>query len=109
MSNQNGTPRSGVVLRLRWWEYEWVAPPILRPVGTDPDDPVNVTVTDVLNYFAKCPRCGYSANASATAKTFRDGAVETTILPTCGLPCGWQGVPRTSREAPPRDRRLDRR
>lgn len=55
--------------------------------------PVSVTVRDVLNYFEKCPRCGYPAQATATVRTFENEFVEITMQPTCGLPCGWRGEP----------------
>ncbi|WP_280341877.1 hypothetical protein, partial [Nocardia abscessus] len=43
-----------------------------------------MTVRDVLDYFAKCPDCGYPAQASATVRELRDGRVETEVRPSCG-------------------------
>lgn len=48
-------------------------------------------VREILNYFGKCPLCGYPARASAYTAQFDDGHIETQILATCGLPCGWNG------------------
>ncbi|WP_280260679.1 hypothetical protein, partial [Nocardia abscessus] len=44
-----------------------------------------MTVRDVLDYFAKCPDCGYPAQASATVRELRDGRVETEVRPSCGV------------------------
>jgi hypothetical protein len=51
------------------------------------------TVRELLDYFEKCPRCGYAVQASTATLTFLSGRVETTIYRTCGLPCGWQSPP----------------
>lgn len=59
---------------------------------TAPDQSVSVTVSDVLDYFEKCPRCGYPAQATATVRRYENGRVETAIHPSCGLPCGWHGT-----------------
>ncbi|MET7768436.1 hypothetical protein [Nocardia sp. NPDC005366] len=53
---------------------------------------VSISVSDVLDYFEKCPSCGYPAQATATVRRFENGHVETSIHPTCGLPCGWHGT-----------------
>ena len=50
---------------------------------------VHTTIRDLLNYFAKCPRCGYAVQASETTRAFSRGLVEHGIFLTCGLPCGW--------------------
>lgn len=50
---------------------------------------VSTTVHDVLDYFAKCPRCGYPAQASATVRNYRGGRRDVVVTTTCGLPCGW--------------------
>lgn len=52
--------------------------------------PALITVYPVLDYFAVCPRCGYSAEASATVRTFADGTTDSRTHITCGMPCGWQ-------------------
>ncbi|WP_280399714.1 hypothetical protein [Nocardia carnea] len=52
-------------------------------------DPALVTVYPVLDYFAVCPRCGYSAEASATVRSFADGTADRETHITCGMPCGW--------------------
>lgn len=41
---------------------------------------------EVLDYFGKCPECGYPARASA------DFAGAPTVLASCDRPCGWTGV-----------------
>ncbi|MFI5720293.1 hypothetical protein [Nocardia sp. NPDC051750] len=49
-----------------------------------------VTVHPVLDYFSVCPRCGYTAEASVTVRTFADGTTDSETHTTCGMPCGWQ-------------------
>lgn len=100
MSYQGGVSRSNDV-RLRWWEVEPVPPQLLRRSSDGPEDPIRVSVNEVLNYFEKCPQCGYPAHASATVRIFRGGSVETMTVPSCGLPCGWQGKPQVFRVAGP--------
>ncbi|OXR41281.1 hypothetical protein B7C42_06679 [Nocardia cerradoensis] len=46
---------------------------------------------DILNYFGRCPACGYSAEATVTVTTYSDGSSETQLVGRCGLPCGWTG------------------
>lgn len=75
---------------LRWWEHRSSSGTGERPAGDPVDVPIHVLVRDVLDFFEKCPRCGYPAQASATVRTFRGGLVRTTIHRTCGVPCGWQ-------------------
>ncbi|MEV0248337.1 hypothetical protein AB0H76_17200 [Nocardia sp. NPDC050712] len=60
------------------------------------DEPATV-VREILNYFGKCPACGYPARATeVSAPSVRTGEVVVTISATCDLPCGWSGVvPRT--------------
>ncbi|MRH90163.1 hypothetical protein GFY24_22430 [Nocardia sp. SYP-A9097] len=48
-------------------------------------------VREILNYFGKCPLCGYPARASTYTARFDDGSTEEQIVATCGLPCGWNG------------------
>ncbi|MFB8000868.1 hypothetical protein [Nocardia sp. NPDC056000] len=48
-------------------------------------------VREILNYFGKCPLCGYPARASTYTAQFSDGSTEEQIVATCGLPCGWNG------------------
>ncbi len=50
---------------------------------------VHMSTRDLLDYFAKCPRCGYAVQASETTRSFSRGLVERTVFRTCGLPCGW--------------------
>jgi hypothetical protein len=52
-------------------------------------DLVHTTTRDLLNYFAKCPHCGYAVQASETTRAFSRGLVERRVFRTCGLPCGW--------------------
>ncbi|KAA8887808.1 hypothetical protein F3087_11900 [Nocardia colli] len=58
---------------------------------------VSSRVDPVLNYFGKCPLCGYPAHASTITAHFDDDEVEQLVVATCGLPCGWSGpvVPTT--------------
>ncbi|MET7772112.1 hypothetical protein [Nocardia sp. NPDC005366] len=51
-------------------------------------------VSEVLDFFEKCPNCGYTATATRTVRR-REGGMETSIYPTCALPCGWNGQVRT--------------
>ena len=41
---------------------------------------------EVLDYFGKCPECGYPAHASTEVI----GA--TTVIACCDRPCGWTGM-----------------
>lgn len=66
------------------------------PQATAADESVSVSVNDVLDYFEKCPQCGYPAQATATVRRFDNGRVETAIHPSCGLPCGWHGAVQVS-------------
>ncbi|WP_225725579.1 MULTISPECIES: hypothetical protein [unclassified Nocardia] len=54
-------------------------------------------VDPILNYFGKCPVCGYPARASTINVQFDDGSSAALVVATCGLPCGWNGpvVPST--------------
>ncbi|MGW6421498.1 hypothetical protein ACWF82_02390 [Nocardia sp. NPDC055053] len=53
-----------------------------------------VLVRQALDFFERCPACDYPAEATETVVVLADGRVATTLLPTCGLPCGWHGTPR---------------
>ncbi|MFD4459058.1 hypothetical protein [Nocardia sp. NPDC058480] len=53
-----------------------------------------VLVRQALDFFERCPACDYPAEATETVVALGDGRVATTLLPTCGLPCGWRGTPR---------------
>ena len=98
-----GAPRSDAA-RLRWWDHLDAAPSSVHPrPQAGVDEPITSTVREVLNYFAKCPQCGYAAQAPSATRTFVGGRSETTIYPTCGLPCGWQGAPRIISETVPRE------
>ncbi|MGN2639992.1 hypothetical protein ACTD5D_28260 [Nocardia takedensis] len=79
-------PRRTVAGR-RWWE---TPAPAERRAEVE-----RVEVREVLDFFEKCPRCGYFAQATVTVSTFADGRAEATLRPACGLPCGWEGEPRT--------------
>ncbi|MCL2535169.1 MAG: hypothetical protein FWE39_13490 [Nocardiaceae bacterium] len=50
---------------------------------------VSSSVREILNYFGKCPVCGYPARASTIAVTFDDGDARSLVVGTCGRPCGW--------------------
>ncbi|MBF6352355.1 MULTISPECIES: hypothetical protein [Nocardia] len=52
--------------------------------------PVLVTIYPVLDYFSVCPRCGYAAEASTTVRTFADGAADSEMHISCGMPWGRQ-------------------
>ncbi|MFJ2667666.1 hypothetical protein ACIO14_25310 [Nocardia fluminea] len=54
-------------------------------------NPSYMSVRDVFDYFGKCPRCGYPADASETVRRFPDGEIEREVTASCGLPCGWRG------------------
>ncbi|WP_227984314.1 hypothetical protein [Nocardia spumae] len=57
---------------------------------------LNPGAREVLDYFGKCPECGYPATASA------DFAEATTVVARCDRPCGWTGaVPLTTMTARP--------
>ena len=56
-----------------------------------PGTPIRSTVTEILDYFGKCPRCGYFAGAAHIAHTYADGSTDSETVATCGQPCGWQG------------------
>ncbi|MBH0778061.1 hypothetical protein [Nocardia bovistercoris] len=66
-------------------------------------DLIAVTSSDILDYFAKCPHCGYAIQATETVKTYSRGLIERTIYHTCGLPCGWHDSTRAIMEVPRRD------
>lgn len=55
------------------------------------DEPATV-VKEILNYFGKCPACGYPARAAEVrAPSAKNGEIVVTIAATCDLPCGWSG------------------
>ncbi|MFC8529885.1 hypothetical protein [Nocardia sp. NPDC057227] len=58
-------------------------------------------VRDVLDFFARCPRCGYAAQATAVERELACGRTEVLVQVGCALPCGWQELPRPM---PARDR-----
>ncbi len=41
---------------------------------------------EILDYFGKCPECGYPARASTTLRDTR------TVFASCDRPCGWTGI-----------------
>ncbi|WP_330255684.1 hypothetical protein OG874_14640 [Nocardia sp. NBC_00565] len=55
------------------------------------EPPIQFTVRQILDYYGKCPRCGYPAGAAQTLRSFADDRVEVTVVATCELPCGWHG------------------
>ncbi|MET9214077.1 MULTISPECIES: hypothetical protein [unclassified Nocardia] len=67
------------------------------PAPAEPGASTRVMVRQVLDFFEKCPACDYPAEATETVAVFGDGRVDTTLQPTCGLPCGWRGTPRAGR------------
>ena len=73
-------------------------------------DLLDVTTSDILDYFAKCPHCGYAIQASEIRRRFSRGLIERTLHRTCGLPCGWSESSQVFLEAlaraddPPRHR-----
>ncbi|MEU1994083.1 hypothetical protein ABZ511_06500 [Nocardia gamkensis] len=77
------------------------------PPRSTPDRVLRMRIRDLLDFFEKCPECGYPAQASAIEREMVSGRVETVVQASCGLPCGWQGNPRVH-QATPRDRRADR-
>ncbi|MFC8530054.1 hypothetical protein [Nocardia sp. NPDC057227] len=86
-ADRRGAPRSGDVR------------PLLPRAARHPeplDRPIRMRVRDVLDFFEKCPECGYPAQASAIEREMASGATEVVLRASCGLPCGWQGEPRTT-------------
>ncbi|MCP2278646.1 hypothetical protein [Nocardia amikacinitolerans] len=59
--------------------------------------PERVRIRAVLDYFGKCPNCGYPAEASSIERRRGDDTVATEIVAYCGMPCGW------SAQMPPPD------
>ncbi|MBH0779189.1 hypothetical protein [Nocardia bovistercoris] len=58
--------------------------------------PVAVRTHEILNYFGKCPACGYPARATEARGMSPRGEVDITVTANCDLPCGWSGpVPLT--------------
>ncbi|APE36637.1 hypothetical protein BOX37_24970 [Nocardia mangyaensis] len=54
--------------------------------------PVTVShLREILDYFGKCPSCGYPARAAELIMIHSDGSVSATATGTCELPCGWSG------------------
>ncbi len=54
-------------------------------------------VYEIVNYFGKCPVCGYPATAAMYVTTCGNVTVSSAVVATCGSPCGWSGpaVPTT--------------
>ncbi|WP_216911071.1 hypothetical protein [Nocardia noduli] len=65
--------------------------------------PTRTRVEDVVDFFAKCPRCGYPATATRTVREFDSGTTEFELLASCGLPCGWQQKLEKPSARPPTD------
>ncbi|MFC8046107.1 hypothetical protein [Nocardia sp. NPDC057353] len=86
LADRRGAPRSADIRALR--------PRTARPAPLD--RPLHMRVRDVLDFFEKCPECGYPAQASAVEREMASGRVEVVVSPSCGLPCGWRGAPRTT-------------
>ncbi|MFC8527183.1 hypothetical protein [Nocardia sp. NPDC057227] len=57
---------------------------------SDYGDLIGTSTRDVLEHFAKCPRCGYAVQASETVRIYSRSYTERILFRTCGLPCGWQ-------------------
>ncbi|WP_174183786.1 hypothetical protein [Nocardia barduliensis] len=85
-SDRRGAPRSS--------EMRPMVRTQIPPPRSIPDRVLHMRIRDVLDFFEKCPDCGYPAHASAIEREMVSGRVETVIQATCGLPCGWQGNPR---------------
>ncbi|MEV0340665.1 hypothetical protein AB0H49_16690 [Nocardia sp. NPDC050713] len=65
------------------------------------DLPERVRIRAILDYFGKCPNCGYPAEASAIERRRTDGTLSTEIVACCGSPCGWSAaVPHTTMTTP---------
>ncbi|MEU6563391.1 hypothetical protein [Nocardia nova] len=63
-----------------------------RPTGTDGSRGVAaVRSREILNYFGKCPVCGYPAQAVLRTVCHTDGVITDAVIATCELPCGWTG------------------
>ncbi|MEU1994191.1 hypothetical protein ABZ511_07050 [Nocardia gamkensis] len=89
-----GAPRTEHARHL-WWYRDAATgalPETLRSRVLS-DDLIDVVVREILDYFQRCPACGYPAQASATMRTYRSGRVDETMRFTCGLPCGWWSEP----------------
>ncbi|MEV0296891.1 hypothetical protein [Nocardia sp. NPDC050710] len=55
-----------------------------------------VRTHEILNYFGKCPECGYPARATEVRGLSAGGEIEVAVAASCDLPCGWSGsVPLT--------------
>ncbi|ATL65734.1 hypothetical protein [Nocardia terpenica] len=69
------------------------------PIGeekdmTDHRTPAVPGYQEILDFFGKCPECGYPARAAAARRG------ETTVLAFCDRPCGWSDtVPLTTMTA----------
>ncbi|MBB5912868.1 putative RNA-binding Zn-ribbon protein involved in translation (DUF1610 family) [Nocardia transvalensis] len=46
----------------------------------------SANLREILDYFGKCPECGYPATAFTTP---RDAGA---VYASCDRPCGWTGV-----------------
>ncbi|MET9030747.1 hypothetical protein ABZW96_34775 [Nocardia sp. NPDC004168] len=61
---------------------------------------------EILDFFGKCRACGYPAYAESTTLRYDNGDLETKIIASCALPCGWTGevsaTPMTGAAARPR-------
>ncbi|NKY32185.1 hypothetical protein HGA13_03720 [Nocardia speluncae] len=44
---------------------------------------------EILNYFGKCKSCGYPAHAESNRRIYDTGEIETLVIASCDLPCGW--------------------
>lgn len=65
------------------------APPARRAV-------VARIATEILDYFGKCPRCGYPATAWLHTLTLDDRSERQEVIGVCASPCGWSGPVRPS-------------
>ncbi|WP_109524854.1 MULTISPECIES: hypothetical protein [Nocardia] len=50
---------------------------------------VSGTVSELLDFFGKCPQCGYSATATESVCRYDNDRVDSKVYVTCALPCGW--------------------
>ncbi|WP_063053690.1 hypothetical protein [Nocardia arthritidis] len=61
---------------------------------------------EILDFFGKCRACGYPAYAESTTLRYDNGDMETKVIASCALPCGWTGevsaTPMTGSAARPR-------
>ncbi|MGW4368110.1 hypothetical protein ACWEKT_20950 [Nocardia takedensis] len=64
-------------------------------IQTTSKQPLSTEMSEVLDYFAPWPDCGYHPEAATVVRHYDTEVHETALYTGCVLSCGWGQVART--------------